>query len=85
MVASALAVSMGGLAAGQAIQAPLAAAAQTGSCSAAYSVPTDWGTGFTAAITVTNTGTTAITGWTLTYTYTGNQALTQGWSANWSQ
>jgi hypothetical protein len=62
-----------------------AAGAQTGSCSAAYSVTSDWGTGFTAAITVTDSGTSAITGWTLTYSYTGNQALTQGWSGNWSQ
>ena len=84
VVASALAVSMGGLATGQAIQAAPAAAA-TASCSAAYSVSTDWGSGFTAAITVTNTGTTAITGWTLTYSYTGNQTLSQGWSGNWSQ
>jgi cellulose 1,4-beta-cellobiosidase len=86
VVASALAVSMGGLAAGQAVavQAPPAAAATT-SCSAAYSVSSDWGTGFTAAITVTNTGSTAITGWTLSYTYTGNQTLSQGWSGNWSQ
>jgi hypothetical protein len=55
------------------------------SCSAAYSVSSDWGTGFTAAITVTNNGTTPITGWTLTYSYTGNQKLSQGWSGNWSQ
>jgi len=61
------------------------AGAQTGSCSAAYSVTSDWGSGFTAAITVTDSGSSAITGWTLTYTYTGNQALTEGWSGNWSQ
>src|SRR5579863_9995782 len=55
------------------------------SCSASYSVSSDWGTGFTAAITVTNNGTTPITGWTVTYSYTGNQKLSQGWSGNWSQ
>jgi cellulose 1,4-beta-cellobiosidase len=65
--------------------APPAANAQSGSCSAAYSVTSDWGSGFTAAITVTDSGTSAITGWTLTYAYTGNQALTQGWNGNWSQ
>src|SRR5215469_9600974 len=41
------------------------------SCSAAYSVATDWGSGFTANINVTNNGTTAITGWTLTYSHSG--------------
>ncbi|HSZ30204.1 MAG TPA: cellulose binding domain-containing protein, partial [Pseudonocardiaceae bacterium] len=47
-------------------------------------VSSDWGTGFTASLTVTN-GSSAITGWTVTYTYSGNQQLTDGWSGNWSQ
>jgi endoglucanase len=81
VVASAMAAGILGFAA---VGTP-PAGAQTGSCSAAYSVTSDWGTGFTAAITVTDNGTSAITGWTLTYSYTGNQALTQGWSGNWSQ
>ena len=72
-------------AAGNAAAAPKAAAAATTSCSAAYSVQTDWGTGFTASLTVTNNGTTAITGWTVTWTYAGNQTLSSGWSGNWSQ
>jgi Cellulose binding domain len=54
-------------------------------CSAAYSVQTDWGSGFTAQLTVTNNGTTAITGWTVTYSYTGNQTLSNGWSGTWTQ
>jgi endoglucanase len=80
VAASALAVSVLGLTVGTP-----SAGAQSGSCSAAYSVTSDWGSGFTAAITVTDSGTSAITGWTLTYAYTGNQALTQGWNGNWSQ
>ncbi len=60
------------------------ASAATG-CSASYSVQSDWGTGFTASLTVANNGTQAITGWTVTYTYPGNQQLTAGWSGNWSQ
>ena len=72
-------------AAGKAPAAAKAAAAATTSCSAAYSVQTDWGTGFTASLTVTNNGTTAITGWTVTWTYAGNQTLSSGWSGNWSQ
>jgi cellulose 1,4-beta-cellobiosidase len=76
---------VGGSLALAAVAAPSAANAQAASCSAAYSVTTDWGTGFTAAITVTDNGTAAITGWTLTYSYSGNQTLTDGWSGNWSQ
>ena len=60
-------------------------AAAAPSCSAAYSVQSDWGSGFVANLTVTNNGTTAITGWTLTLTYAGNQTLTNGWSGTWSQ
>jgi len=82
-VVAAAAAGVLGLAAVQA--APAAAQTSGASCSAAYSVQTDWGTGFTASITVTNTGSTAITGWTLSYSYSGNQQLTQGWSGNWSQ
>ena len=45
---------------------------------------TDWGSGFTAAITIQNTG-PAITSWTLGYSYAGNQTLSQGWSGTWTQ
>jgi cellulose 1,4-beta-cellobiosidase len=61
------------------------AVAATSSCAAAYSVPTDWGSGFTANLNVTDNGTAAITGWTVTYTYAGNQTLANGWNGNWTQ
>src|SRR6202034_306045 len=61
------------------------ALAATSSCAAAYSVPTDWGSGFTANLTITDNGTAAITGWTVTYTYAGNQTLSNGWNGNWTQ
>ncbi|MEV5707295.1 endo-1,4-beta-xylanase [Actinoallomurus sp. NPDC052274] len=54
-----------------------------GSCKVAYSA-NDWGTGFTANITITN-GSSAINGWTLKFSYAGNQQLSQGWSGTWSQ
>jgi hypothetical protein len=44
----------------------------------------DWGTGFTATVTITNRG-PAVSGWTLTYSYTGDQRLTNGWNGRWSQ
>ncbi len=46
----------------------------------------DWGTGFTANITITNTGTTALNGWTLAFTFpTASQRVGQGWSATFQQ
>ncbi|WP_262699729.1 MULTISPECIES: glycoside hydrolase family 48 protein [Streptomyces] len=45
----------------------------------------DWGSGFTADLTITNPGTDAIDGWTLTYDYAGNQKLANGWNGSWSQ
>ena len=60
-----------------------AAQAATG-CSVAYSVPSDWGTGFTASVVITNLG-DPVTNWTLAYSYAGNQTLANGWSATWSQ
>ena len=79
-VAAAVTVVLGcaGLAALATTQASAAPA-----CQVAYSV-NQWNTGFTAAITITNNG-SPITSWTLAYSYTGNQALTQGWSGNWTQ
>jgi cellulose 1,4-beta-cellobiosidase len=84
LLASAVLVG-GSLTVVAAVAAPPAAQAAASSCSAAYSVQTDWGSGFTAAITVTDNGTSAITGWTLTYSYTGNQTLQSGWNGNWTQ
>jgi hypothetical protein len=43
--------------------------------------PFDWDTGFTGDLTLTNTGTTAINGWTLEFDFTGNIDPAQIWSA----
>ncbi|WP_030170780.1 glycoside hydrolase family 48 protein [Streptomyces sp. NRRL S-813] len=53
-------------------------------CSVDYKT-NDWGSGFTADLTITNRGTDAINGWTLTYAYSGNQKLSNGWNGSWSQ
>lgn len=53
-------------------------------CSVDYKT-NDWGSGFTADLTLTNRGTDAIDGWTLTYAYSGNQKLGNGWNGSWSQ
>ncbi|MFD0052602.1 glycoside hydrolase family 48 protein [Streptomyces sp. NPDC127168] len=53
-------------------------------CSVDYRT-NDWGSGFTAELTLTNRGTDAIDGWTLTYAYAGDQKLSNGWNGTWSQ
>jgi endoglucanase len=80
--AASAATAAPGRAAVPAAQAAPAVAAPV--CQVAYTVNSDWGTGFSIAITLTNNG-PAITSWTLGYAYTGNQKIAQGWSGNWSQ
>lgn len=53
-------------------------------CSVDYKT-NDWGSGFTAELTLTNRAAAALNGWTLTYAYAGDQKLTNGWSGVWSQ
>ncbi|MEV6845164.1 cellulase family glycosylhydrolase [Actinoplanes sp. NPDC051411] len=43
-----------------------------------------WNTGLTNNITITNTGTAAINGWTLTFTLASGQTIVSGWSATYS-
>jgi len=56
----------------------------TMSCKVSY-VVNDWGSGFTASLAITNTSTTAINGWTLGFSFAGNQQITNGWNATWTQ
>ncbi|MBX7268257.1 glycoside hydrolase family 9 protein [Micromonospora sp. Llam7] len=57
----------------------------TSPCRVSYGT-TDWSTGFTANITITNTGTTAINGWTLAFSFpNAGQRVGQGWSASYAQ
>jgi expansin (peptidoglycan-binding protein) len=53
-------------------------------CRVTYAV-NDWGSGFTGTVTIANTGTTAVGGWTLRFAFPGNQQVGQGWSATWAQ
>jgi len=56
------------------------AAAQT--CPVTYTIVNSWQGGFQAGISIADTGTTAINGWTLTWTFSGNQQITQLWGGN---
>ncbi|GLW73810.1 endoglucanase [Kitasatospora phosalacinea] len=55
------------------------------SCTVAYKVDSSWGNGFTATVTVKNTGTSTVSGWTLGWNYDGNQRITNAWNATVSQ
>jgi hypothetical protein len=55
-----------------------------GTCQVSY-VKNEWGGGFTANLTVTNTGTSTINGWTLKFSFPGDQKVTNAWNATVTQ
>ncbi|MFJ3442431.1 PHB depolymerase family esterase [Streptomyces sp. NPDC086081] len=56
---------------------------QPGACRVTASVNA-WSTGLTAALTLTNTGTTTIDGWRLGFTLPSGQTVTGGWGATYA-
>jgi endoglucanase len=58
---------------------PTASPSPVTGCRVAYST-TDWSTGFTATVTITN-GPVALSGWSLTFPYAAGQRVAQAWSA----
>ena len=57
---------------------------EPGACRVGYT-PNTWPSGFTATVTVTNTGTTPVNGWTVSWTFPGNQRVTSEWNADLEQ
>ncbi|OJH40719.1 lytic polysaccharide monooxygenase [Cystobacter ferrugineus] len=55
--------------------------APTGNCHVVYTEPNKWSGGFTGNIQITNTGTSAISGWTLQWEYGAGQTVINGWGA----
>ncbi|MFF5314794.1 glycoside hydrolase family 6 protein [Streptomyces massasporeus] len=53
-------------------------------CTVDYKVQSQWDTGFTAAVTITNNA-AAKSGWTVKWSYAGNQKVTNGWNGKISQ
>jgi hypothetical protein len=56
----------------------------TGGCHVTYT-PNNWAGGFTANLTIGNTAATAINGWTLTFTFPGDQKITSNFNGGFSQ
>jgi len=53
-------------------------------CTVDYKVQSQWSTGFTAAVTVTNNS-AAKSSWAVKWSYAGNQQVTSGWNAKITQ
>jgi hypothetical protein len=58
--------------------------AVTGGCHVTYA-PNNYPGGFTANVTIANTGSSALTGWTLTFAFPGDQKITNAWNATVTQ
>jgi rhamnogalacturonan endolyase len=54
-------------------------AATGGNCN--YVITNNWGNGFTGAIRITNSGSTPINGWNVSWRYSGNTRLSGSWNA----
>ena len=59
-------------------------AAPSSGCSVTYEA-TNWPGQFTAEVALTNTGTTPIDGWELTFAFPGDQAISSAWDATFTQ
>jgi hypothetical protein len=46
----------------------------------AYAIQSDWGNGATIGVTITNKTSAAVNGWTLAWTFPGNQTITNLWN-----
>jgi endoglucanase len=56
-----------------------------GTCKVNYVKTNDWGNGATITVTITNTGSSAINGWTLAWAFGGNQNITNLWNGTHTQ
>jgi hypothetical protein len=56
-----------------------------GSCHVTYTLNSSWPGGFTAQVVIANTGTTTINGWSLTFTFPGDEKITSNFNGGFSQ
>ncbi|HXR73938.1 cellulase family glycosylhydrolase [Actinocrinis sp.] len=55
------------------------------SCHAVYSLTNSWSGGFQGQVALTNTGTSALNGWNVAWTFPGDQKINQMWTATYTQ
>lgn len=63
---------------------PMHTSRAAASCQVVYT-PNQWNNGFTADVKITNNNTTAINGWTLTWSFANSQQVTNAWNATVTQ
>jgi poly(hydroxyalkanoate) depolymerase family esterase len=56
-----------------------------GSCHVSYQTTSQWTGGFTGSVTITDTGSAALSGWTLKFTFPGDQHITSAWNGTATQ
>ncbi|MGC9664984.1 lytic polysaccharide monooxygenase [Planosporangium sp. 12N6] len=54
-------------------------------CSASYTVTSSWTGGFQADLTVRNSGSAALNGWTVKWSFPGSQTIAQMWNGSYTQ
>ncbi|MFG1675435.1 cellulose binding domain-containing protein [Micromonospora sp. NPDC049282] len=57
----------------------------TGACQVTYAISGQWPDGFQGDVTVRNTGTTPVNGWTLRWSFADGQQINQAWGATYTQ
>ncbi|MFH8448391.1 cellulose binding domain-containing protein [Streptomyces fungicidicus] len=57
----------------------------SGACEVTYRITNEWPDGFQADVRLTNTGSDPWNGWTLNWSFTGGQKVTQLWNASHTQ
>lgn len=55
------------------------------SCRVDYKLSSRWSNGFVANLTITNTSTSAIQGWTLVFAFSNGEQITNGWDGKFTQ
>ena len=76
--------AVGLLAVGSLYALPAGIAHAATGCSVTYSVRSQWSTGFTGDLVVTNLG-DPLTSWNVSWTFAGNQQLQQSWNGDFTQ
>jgi hypothetical protein len=57
----------------------------TGTCHVTYTRNSEWPGGFTAQVVIANTGTAAINGWSVAFTFPGDQKVTSNFNGGFTQ
>ena len=54
-------------------------------CRVTYTTQSQWAGGFVAAVTIHNIGSAPVSGWTLGFTFPGDQRITNAWNSTFTQ